>query len=193
VQGLAEGSGGEVTSAKGYPGAGYDLVTFFECLHDMRARGPRLVRHDLPLGSLPESCRSRAARRPDPTLRRPFDPSGDSRTPGAGNRIGPDGRGGAPGRQSKRSPRESVRTNQGLRPGGSVRAAPSNATSFDVPTTTALAPLGPRAAASLSTRPRAGQSGGSSGYTCRPKGNRGERHPRQCHQSFAVVRLTVSV
>jgi hypothetical protein len=25
----------EVASAKGYPGTGYDLVTFFDCLHDM--------------------------------------------------------------------------------------------------------------------------------------------------------------
>ena len=25
----------EVAAAKGYPGAGYDLVTFFDCLHDM--------------------------------------------------------------------------------------------------------------------------------------------------------------
>ncbi|HXA96732.1 MAG TPA: class I SAM-dependent methyltransferase, partial [Candidatus Dormibacteraeota bacterium] len=25
----------EVTAAKGYPGTGYDLVTFFDCLHDM--------------------------------------------------------------------------------------------------------------------------------------------------------------
>jgi 2-polyprenyl-3-methyl-5-hydroxy-6-metoxy-1,4-benzoquinol methylase len=33
--GVADRASFEVASAKAYPGAGYDLVTFFDCLHDM--------------------------------------------------------------------------------------------------------------------------------------------------------------
>jgi 2-polyprenyl-3-methyl-5-hydroxy-6-metoxy-1,4-benzoquinol methylase len=33
--GVAERASFEVASAKTFPGAGYDLVTFFDCLHDM--------------------------------------------------------------------------------------------------------------------------------------------------------------
>jgi ubiquinone/menaquinone biosynthesis C-methylase UbiE len=42
----------EVAAAKDYPGAGYDLVTFFDCLHDMGdpVGAARHVRHSLAPG-----------------------------------------------------------------------------------------------------------------------------------------------
>ena len=44
----------EVTAAKAYPGTGYDLVTFFDCLHDMGdpVGAARHVRKSLAVGGV---------------------------------------------------------------------------------------------------------------------------------------------